>query len=630
MCYFFPLKNRQLNHGGRGRHYFLLFIFIIFYGRININYMGKTSKKIKKILAQKRLKEKEKIMEMIYDTDRDGLSDYQEKLYGTNPTEADTDHDGLSDYEEIKIYQTDPLNSDTNNNGLSDGEEVKAGKNPRGTGQLKDLFIAYSGNGYQPGFLQPKRLVWYGAVALLIKAVAIISIAVLPISAWVTPDVATKQARNIINLTNQIRNNLDLPPLTENKLLSEAAMAKAQDMLSQQYFSHLGPDKNGLKDWLKKSGYQYLTAGENLAMGFADAAEVVNAWTQSKTHYANMIDPNFKEIGVGIVSGAYRGYDTTLVAQFFGLSSLEAITEKELINTKTTEPSINASTSELVAIDKPAAQVFGEKITRVTALDKPRLIYPADDLITKENKIKFKIFAPGAETLKITVGQWQSAPLTVVDDYCEEEIALVEGVSSIMIEASAGSQRASSTTYTVTVDQTAPTLDYQQSQLLVNKPIGQEQQIVQAKVFLSADTAAAAVAFGNYTIKLNPAEQIEGLWTGSMIIFQEQQEELFNPVVLATVTAEDLAGNFLVADLPWDNIVPVKSSLLDQYFFAKHNSSSYVRWILTFSRTYYHLILGLLVTTLTVNIVIQIKKQNLKLIFSSLALISLLVLLLLI
>lgn len=592
--------------------------------------MGKTTKKIKKILEQKRLKEKEKIMEMIYDTDHDGLSDYQEKLYGTDPTKADSDDDGISDYEEIKVYQTDPLNPDTNHNGIKDGDEIKAGKNPRGSGQLKDLFISYSGNGYQPGFLKPKRLVWYGATALLIKAVAIVSIAILPISAWVTPDVVTKQSRQIINLTNQIRSNLGLSLLAENQLLSQAALAKAQDMLSRQYFAHIGPDKSALKDWLGQNNYQYLAAGENLAMGFVDAADVVNAWTQSKTHYANIIDSTFEEIGVGIVSGNYQGYDTTLVAQFFGLPSADSAAMTEPETAEPVEPPISASARQPSSDAAGAGQVFGQKIIQAAALEQPRLIYPEDGLITKDNKIKFKIFAPGAKQLKITIGQWQSDIIPVANDYWQGELALEEGVNLITIKSQSGNQQASSSGYTLTVDQSAPILDYEKSKLLVNRPAGQDQQIVRAEVFLSADTKQASISFANYNIELYPDEQIEGQWSGSMIIFQEQEEELFNPVVLATITAEDAAGNILIADLPWSNVVPVKSSLLDQYFFAKNNSASYVKWILNFSHGYYQIIIGLLAITLLINIFVQIRKQNLKLIFSSLTLMGLLALLLLI
>jgi len=54
-----------------------------------------------------------------------------------------------------------------------------------------------------------------------------------------------------------------------------------------------------------------------LAIGFAGAEEVVGAWTNSKTHYANLIDPDFSEIGVGMVAGMYNNNETTLIAQYF-------------------------------------------------------------------------------------------------------------------------------------------------------------------------------------------------------------------------------------------------------------------------------------------------------------------------
>ncbi len=59
------------------------------------------------------------------DTDGDGLSDGEEVLkYKTNPTKADTDGDGLSDGDEVLKYHTDPLKADTDGDGLSDGDEV--------------------------------------------------------------------------------------------------------------------------------------------------------------------------------------------------------------------------------------------------------------------------------------------------------------------------------------------------------------------------------------------------------------------------------------------------------------------------------------------------------------------------
>jgi len=65
------------------------------------------------------------------DPDKDGLTDAEEvKTHGTDPGRADTDGDGLKDGDEIKIHKTNPLQRDTDNDGVSDADEVAAGTNP--------------------------------------------------------------------------------------------------------------------------------------------------------------------------------------------------------------------------------------------------------------------------------------------------------------------------------------------------------------------------------------------------------------------------------------------------------------------------------------------------------------------
>ncbi len=58
------------------------------------------------------------------DDDHDGLTNGEERRYGTDPENPDTDGDGLKDGEEVKRYRTNPLKSDTDGDGLSDGDEV--------------------------------------------------------------------------------------------------------------------------------------------------------------------------------------------------------------------------------------------------------------------------------------------------------------------------------------------------------------------------------------------------------------------------------------------------------------------------------------------------------------------------
>lgn len=59
-----------------------------------------------------------------FDTDNDGLSDYSETVFGTDPRLFDTDQDGLYDLAELLI-QTDPTRKDTDGDGLTDFEEVQ-------------------------------------------------------------------------------------------------------------------------------------------------------------------------------------------------------------------------------------------------------------------------------------------------------------------------------------------------------------------------------------------------------------------------------------------------------------------------------------------------------------------------
>lgn len=73
---------------------------------------------------------------VISDADLDGLSNEEEKKFGTNPNLADTDKDGLLDKIELELYKTNPLKADTDGDKFNDGYEVRRGYNPNGPGKL--------------------------------------------------------------------------------------------------------------------------------------------------------------------------------------------------------------------------------------------------------------------------------------------------------------------------------------------------------------------------------------------------------------------------------------------------------------------------------------------------------------
>ena len=118
--------------------------------------------------------------------------------------------------------------------------------------------------------------------------------------------------------TNAEREKLGLTPLVANSKLTQAALAKGQDMLAQHYWAHVSP--TGTQPWtfMKNSGYVYQLAGENLARDFANTPDMVRAWMNSPTHRANIVNGRYREIGVAVLEGELEGQETTLVVQMFG------------------------------------------------------------------------------------------------------------------------------------------------------------------------------------------------------------------------------------------------------------------------------------------------------------------------
>jgi hypothetical protein len=78
-------------------------------------------------------------VQIIIDTDGDGLTNDEEKSAGTNVAKPDTDNDLLGDREEVQVYGTDPLRADTDDDGYTDGQEVRSGYNPNGPGKILEI-----------------------------------------------------------------------------------------------------------------------------------------------------------------------------------------------------------------------------------------------------------------------------------------------------------------------------------------------------------------------------------------------------------------------------------------------------------------------------------------------------------
>src|SRR3990167_1053801 len=132
----------------------------------------------------------------------------------------------------------------------------------------------------------------------------------------------------IIKLTNTQRNQNGLATLIENKQLDQAAEAKASDMFVNDYWAHYSPQGKSPWNFINAAGYKYTFAGENLARDFDDANGVVVAWMNSPSHRSNMLDHNFREIGVAVADGKLSGREGILVVQMFGANPESLIAGK--------------------------------------------------------------------------------------------------------------------------------------------------------------------------------------------------------------------------------------------------------------------------------------------------------------
>lgn len=110
-------------------------------------------------------------------------------------------------------------------------------------------------------------------------------------------------------LANRERRERGLRALKGSKRLARAARRHARDMVRRSYFSHDSPSGAKFSSRLRRAGYVGAGnwwVGENLAWGGGSRStprRIVEAWMDSPSHRANLLDRRFREIGVGVAAG---------------------------------------------------------------------------------------------------------------------------------------------------------------------------------------------------------------------------------------------------------------------------------------------------------------------------------------
>jgi uncharacterized protein YkwD len=115
---------------------------------------------------------------------------------------------------------------------------------------------------------------------------------------------------SFINMINHIRSSRGLQTLLPNAFLNNIARSRSQDMLSRGYFSHHTPEGKGISAILQENGIMYACCAENLGQAsppsWGSPETIINMWMGSGIHRANLLNPHFGQLGIGVVDAGGR------------------------------------------------------------------------------------------------------------------------------------------------------------------------------------------------------------------------------------------------------------------------------------------------------------------------------------
>ena len=210
--------------------------------------------------------------------------------------------------------------------------------------------------------------------------------------------------RVLVDLTNNNRLASNLGGLKTNPMLEEAARRKAADMAEKSYFAHYSPE--GLSPWyfIQSVNYDFIYAGENLAVFFSDSEDVVDAWMDSPGHRENILNQNFTEIGIATSKGYYKGEETIFVVQMFGKPNVAfaaELTPEETVVLEDETPSpipVPAGNVPLPDTEVLGIAAFDSEDQKFLAVENVNNSAPQNDIVTEE-KVSYETYSNPTELL---------------------------------------------------------------------------------------------------------------------------------------------------------------------------------------------------------------------------------------
>ncbi|MFN2458183.1 MAG: CvpA family protein [Chitinophagaceae bacterium] len=120
------------------------------------------------------------------------------------------------------------------------------------------------------------------------------------------PKIREDLEMRMLDLVNKEREQAGYKPVKADPEMTEMARRHSRDMFARGYFAHITPEGKNPFDRMRAGGVKFLTAGENLALG-QTLTIAHNGLMNSPGHRANILQPAFGRLGIGILDGGVYG-----------------------------------------------------------------------------------------------------------------------------------------------------------------------------------------------------------------------------------------------------------------------------------------------------------------------------------
>lgn len=123
-----------------------------------------------------------------------------------------------------------------------------------------------------------------------------------------------------LRITNEMRAEKNLPPLTLNSTLTDQACARAEEIAWSGKHSHTRPNGSYFSTIFKENGFQAGKVAENIGWNYPTPAKICQAWKNSEGHYANIISKDYVSIGIGVAPDCDKDGTLVWVQHFYSVN----------------------------------------------------------------------------------------------------------------------------------------------------------------------------------------------------------------------------------------------------------------------------------------------------------------------